>query len=331
METPSWRGVVEGTPILTPAGAVPVEQVRAGDTVLAACGEAGVGVAVVEEVSANGYSGQVRTFCTDNGYCVSVTPGQIVFGDVDDKAPADAWETIGLRLLTEDELREKDEGVRRINAGWRSIDAMPIEPRHDAWKRKATQQQSGLWIEAAEVWWEEEPALTPTGHIAQPKMTFHVHVCGITPLSRWLGSCHQYEAACQAAREWQQKFNLASLRITCVFGSRSLYDRLNNQVATYTSLAADALTKWHYVPTIVDSILEAKQNPPPPKGAKTRPRPVPRVEKQNVWPGRVADILDDEYVGKVYSLSVADLHNYVAGGIVVHDACGLFATPLPSS
>ncbi len=30
--------VVEGTPILTPSGYVPVEQIREGDTVLAACG-----------------------------------------------------------------------------------------------------------------------------------------------------------------------------------------------------------------------------------------------------------------------------------------------------
>ena len=52
--------VVEGTPILTPSGYVPVEQIKEGDEVLAACGGPWLASAMVEKVTVNDYAGPVR-------------------------------------------------------------------------------------------------------------------------------------------------------------------------------------------------------------------------------------------------------------------------------
>ena len=71
--------VVEGTPILTPSGYVPVEQIREGDTLLAACGGPHLAPAVVEKVMVNDYSGPVRHIQMEHGESLSVTPNHVMF------------------------------------------------------------------------------------------------------------------------------------------------------------------------------------------------------------------------------------------------------------
>ncbi|MDQ2799487.1 MAG: UvrD-helicase domain-containing protein, partial [Armatimonadota bacterium] len=73
--------VVEGTPILTPTGYVPVEQIQEGDTVLAACGGEYLASATVDKVTVNDYTGLVRHIHTDYAGEVCVTPNHIMFGD----------------------------------------------------------------------------------------------------------------------------------------------------------------------------------------------------------------------------------------------------------
>ena len=75
--------VVEGTPILTPSGYVPVEQIKEGDTVLAACGGPYLAPAIVEKVMVNDYAGPVRHIQTEQGAAVRVTPNHVMFGCLD--------------------------------------------------------------------------------------------------------------------------------------------------------------------------------------------------------------------------------------------------------
>jgi len=83
--------VVEGTPILTPTGYVPVEQIKEGDMVLAACGASGVAAAVVENVMVNDYTGPVRDIRTDQGDLVCVTPNHVMFSSKSDRDPRSGY------------------------------------------------------------------------------------------------------------------------------------------------------------------------------------------------------------------------------------------------
>ena len=79
--------VVEGTPILTPSGYVPVEQIKEGDTVLAACGGYHVKEAVVEKVMVNDYTGPVQHIRAHQGPSVRVTPNHVMFGGLHTGTP----------------------------------------------------------------------------------------------------------------------------------------------------------------------------------------------------------------------------------------------------
>ena len=87
--------VVEGTPILTPSGYVPVEQIKEGDTVLAACGGPNLAPAAVEKVMVNDYAGPVRHIQTEQGAAARVTPNHVVFAAPIEGAPEAVWEAGG--------------------------------------------------------------------------------------------------------------------------------------------------------------------------------------------------------------------------------------------
>ena len=72
--------VVEGTPILTTAGYVPVETIKEGDTVLASGGGYPVREAVVEAVRVSDYEGPTLTINAEKGPSVRVTPNHVLFG-----------------------------------------------------------------------------------------------------------------------------------------------------------------------------------------------------------------------------------------------------------
>ena len=72
--------VAQGTPILTPAGYVPVETIKDGDTVLASCGGYPVREAVVEAVRVSDYDGPILTIHAEKGPLVRVTPNHVLFG-----------------------------------------------------------------------------------------------------------------------------------------------------------------------------------------------------------------------------------------------------------
>ena len=81
------NGVVEGTPILTPRGFVPVERIKPGDEVLSACGGIHLAAATVGKARVNDYAGAVRRLITAGGNAVTVTPNKTVFGRLHIYAP----------------------------------------------------------------------------------------------------------------------------------------------------------------------------------------------------------------------------------------------------
>ena len=88
--------VVEGTPILTPSGYVPVEQIKEGDTVLAADFGYKPVPALVEKVMVSDYSGIVRHIQTDSNDSVRVTPNHVMFANIPDIAPAEVFQKLGM-------------------------------------------------------------------------------------------------------------------------------------------------------------------------------------------------------------------------------------------
>ncbi len=72
--------VVEGTPILTPAGYVPVETIKEGDVVLASSGGYLVREAVVEAVRVSDYEGPTLIISAEKGPSVRVTPNHVLLG-----------------------------------------------------------------------------------------------------------------------------------------------------------------------------------------------------------------------------------------------------------
>ena len=82
---------------------------------------------------------------------------------------------------------------------------------------------------------------------------------------------------------------------------------------------AETLTTWHSVPVVVTA---------PHPGASSDPlldkERVGAERPGEVYSSRITSIADEEYTGKTYDLSVANLRNYVAGGIVVHNSIYAF-------
>ena len=105
--------VVAGTPILTPSGYVPVEQIREGDTVLAACGGPHLAPALVEKVMANDYAGPVRNIQTQQGATVRVTPNHVMFSSLGAPGtPEEVWRRHGMEKDTDGEWDYPEEGVK---------------------------------------------------------------------------------------------------------------------------------------------------------------------------------------------------------------------------
>jgi len=88
--------VVEGTPILTPSGYVPVEQIKEGDTVLAANYGYKAVPALVDKVIVNDYLGVVRHIQTESGEAVRVTPNHVIFWKIGG-APDEVYRQSGMQ------------------------------------------------------------------------------------------------------------------------------------------------------------------------------------------------------------------------------------------
>ncbi len=251
--------VVEGTPILTPTGYVPVEQIKEGDTVLAACGRAEMAKAIVEKVMVNDYTGPVRHISTKQGLDVTVTPNHIMFGQINDDAPEDIWRSAGYE------------------------------------------------------WWEggdgtdfmySEEAVSLMMLLGENRHEFSVNA-KVNNDHRY-ATFDSYDDAWDYAKKLQSRGNLASVKVTACVGTQHEAGR------------AELLSLWHDVP-IVTCL-------PTPNGPQSSfswlPEPADRVAR--VAESRIVSITDEEYTGKTYDLSVANLRNYVAGGIVVHNSIYAF-------
>ncbi len=278
--------VVEGTPILTPTGYVPVEQIKEGDTVLAACGGPHLAPAAVEKVMVNDYTGSVRHLQTEQGAAVRVTPNHVMFGSLSDIAPNDVWKISG-------------------NEWYNDLNPVHFQILPD--KNRSTVFHVGA-------------ALEQDYHEA----TFSA-----------------YDDAWNYAKQLQQRGDLDSVAVALEIGQQ------------YEANHAEQITEWHSVP-----VVSVSQNVRGSEllrcGAK---RPVSacadkeqdnRTGRSSLGEGRewasaphsvgvhshaplpavtdspICAITDEHYTGKVYDLSVANLRNYVAGGIVVHNSIYAF-------
>ncbi len=247
--------VVEGTPILTPSGYVPVESVKEGDTILAACGAECLAPAVVDNVSANDYAGPIRHIQTEHGATVRVTPNHILFkslptygrGEVSPEVP---YEVVSRKPI----YGYYDEGLRKL---------------------LSRSEISFSMLRDTEI---SEYGVHPY---------FEVHRFagnGNTCTARF----DDYDEAWAFAKYLQQRHFVAGINVSAYVG--------RGYVADY----AEVLTCWHLLP-VVSLVPEPK-----------------------VGDSRICAISDEDYTGKVYDLSVANLRNYVAGGIVVHNSIYAF-------
>lgn len=234
--------VVEGTPILTPNGYVPVEKIKEGDTVLAACGGTRLAPAVVDKVMANDYSGTVRHVRTASG-AVSVTPNHVMFG----------------------RLHLAPEGIAEIES----------------------LSEGAIYFEM----FSDEAGKQPIGTPRPPLFTVHGNPDGEQSFQE---AFSDFDIAWQYAKRLQSTSNSPSIKTIAYTGK-----------ALNFTFAADGLTKWHWLPVYLTTDRRQFTNG--------------RLTSQPV-----CAVTDEEYSGKIYDLSVKNLRNYVAGGIVVHNSIYAF-------
>ena len=263
--------VVEGTPILTPSGYVPVEQIKEGDTVLAARGGSFLEPAVVECVTSNNYTGIVRNVCMEHGNTVSLTPNHVVFGKPMDNAPKEVWESHGFDWYDDcytDDFHYKDEGVEFI-----------------------------MFSEG------NEAANSPTRRPAQSD--FQVYA---GDKENWRKAMfNAYDDAWDYAKRLQSRLDLHDVKMTAWIAD-----------VFQQAFPAELLTRWHSLP-----VVTAIPGPTVSREAfKNLPEPAHWIAHVNN--SRVIEVNDEPYTGKVYDLSVANLRNYVAGGIIVHNSIYAF-------
>jgi len=290
--------VVEGTPILTPSGYVPVEQVKEGDTVLAACGGPHLAPATVEKVMVNDYAGPVRHVQTEQGAAVRVTPNHVMFAGTKWPAPDEVYERQGMCY-------------DRASDDWLPCSSVSFL-----------------------IWPGNEPGL-PAFHVLVSKRG------GPGPAEE-TATFHDYDEAWAFAKRMQSKYGLDRITIRAKFGGKSP-----------RSLRAELLSEWNWVPVVgvgedargsellrcgakrpVSACADKEQDDgtglsPLGEGREWASAPhsagvYSHARLPAVTDSRVCAIADEHYTGKVYDLSVANLRNYVAGGIVVHNSIYAF-------
>ncbi|MBV9852719.1 MAG: UvrD-helicase domain-containing protein [Armatimonadetes bacterium] len=264
--------VVEGTPILTPSGYVPVEQIKEGDEVLAACGDSNVMPAIVEKVMVSEYAGAVRKICMSQGQTLYVTPNHVMFGTV--------WEVAGQ------------------------------DPPSEEWQNPA-------------LCWDKYAVNETYGRDAVDLLMFPKFYVASEAAKR-TETFDNYDDAMNCARQLQNRHNLSGVRAVARFGSGFSFMGM---------MPAGMLNIWHCLPTVYGSPgAEPPGYTDRTRFAATEQAPQPRrgfvpsspAVQGGVSNSHIASITDEHYTGKVYDLSVKNLRNYVAGGIVVHNSIYAF-------
>ncbi len=270
--------VVEGTPILTPTGYVPVEQIREGDTILAAdCGDEPV-PAIVDKVMVNNYTGPVRNITTQQGATVRVTPNHVMFSHVDDLAPVEVFQRDGLQWYEDGQLwAESPDCV--------TLEVMNPNSNGERYLVMGASGEGQNWFA------EHDEALAFAQHLQSRRDEGEIHV----------------------------EFTIADM--------------------AWPASIADRLTVWHSVPVVAGTHPGSFLTGPPASGGQrvsdnaTAPNSSPlrvgeggeeRAGRGSITSSQITSITDEEYTGKTYDLSVANLRNYVAGGIVVHNSIYAF-------
>jgi len=287
--------VVAGTPILTPSGYMPVEQIREGDTVLAACGGPYLAPAAVEKVMVNDYVGPVRCIQTEQGAAVRVTPNHVMFGSLSDVAPDDVWQTSG-------------------NEWYNDLNPVHFQILPD-------KNRSAIFHVGAAIEQDYHEATFST-----------------------------YDDAWNYAKQLQKRGDLDSIAVALEVGQQ------------YEANHAEQITEWHSVPVVGvgqeargsellrcgakrpvsacadkeqddrtgrPSLGEGREWASAPHSAGVHSHASPPAPPElgaggAVTGSQICAITDEHYTGKVYDLSVANLRNYVAGGIVVHNSIYAF-------
>ncbi len=292
--------VVAGTPILTPSGYVPVEQIREGNTVLAACGGPYLAPAVVEKVMVNNYAGPVRNIQTQQGATVRVTPNHVMFGNLIEEAPDNVWRDFGCEFyITSDgdkDMYRVDDPVHFMMffdkpkpAFMFDEDCAPIRFRVSANSDEAQfNRHDDAWAYAKMLQRRQD----------KEKVDVTARV------GKWFfGTCHAEELT-----EWHK------FPVVVDVSDRAMNYASMRSVADYP----DDEIQIAYARTILGKTPQTDDMQPAVK-PHVIPDPIPVVTDS-----QITSITDEEYTGKTYDLSVAGLRNYVAGGIVVHNSIYAF-------
>jgi DNA helicase-2/ATP-dependent DNA helicase PcrA len=243
--------VVEGTPILTPSGYVPVEQIKEGDEVLAACGGPHIASAIVEKVMVNDYSGPVRHIRMEGGERLQVTPNHVMFGRLREDHP---------KWVSEKNFTEYQDDCF-IDGEFRNDEPVSFQMLADGARSVAVRE--GSLNPETRVW------AIGGGYF---EATFN-----------------DYDDAWDYAKRLQSRAQVGLIHVSVIMGERV--------GAVYFGGCAERINEWYNLPVVSDKCISH---------------------------GSIATITDEHYSGKVYDLSVKNLRNYVAGGIVVHNSIYAF-------
>ena len=316
--------VVEGTPILTPSGYVPVEQIKEGDTVLAACGGPHLAPAAVEKVMVNDYAGPVRHIQTEQGAAVRVTPNHVMFAGTKWPAPdgvyerqemcydgqSDDWIPCSSVSFIMQPGKETAQPTFHVLASKRggpgpAEETAAFDDYDEAWAF-AKRMQSKYDLERVTMR-ARFGGKFPRSLRAELLSEWNwVPVVGAAPPAPNSGGVGTHPAASGGPPETGGRGVLDA-------AVASISDRAMNYPSEKP--AADRPGDEGQTGPVPWTVGEASQT------SISMPGHTPGL---TITCSQICAITDEHYTGKVYDLSVAGLRNYVAGGIVVHNSIYAF-------
>jgi DNA helicase-2/ATP-dependent DNA helicase PcrA len=265
--------VVEGTPILTPSGYVPVEQIKEGDEVLAACGGQYLAPAIVEKVMVSDYDGPVRRVSTNYGHELTITDNHVIFGLPYEDAQMETWSKLD---ITKVDVPDPEEPLPQWWRSWTRVHLKMFGTDHYEHRPAGVDIQHG-W-----------PDMDPGFEVSSPVDGWKYN--------EWFA---EYDQAWLYARELQQKLCLDGVQMSAAIGKYH-----------YPAASVSCFKDWLQMPAVVHVSAHIGED-------------TAELKAHIVHAGSRIDGFG-EYRGKVYDLSVKNLRNYVAGGIVVHNSIYAF-------
>jgi len=315
--------LVRGTKIECAGKQVPVEKIAVGTAVKSGSGWGRTGIREVDRVSKRKYSGKVLRIKTKKGHEVTVTPNHMMFGRL---KPAKGLyyvylmyrQGLGYRIGVTQGVRSKRKSNNAVNG---LMDSLNRKAADKVWILKTcTRQKEALYF-------EQFFAFT----YGIPTYTFHSRGRGMALRQKEIDRLFGNIDTVQRAEKLMQSLDINELypHLTACGDIINVRPGKKNtwRVETSRKYYSDAMD---FIQKLSDSEeLEIVKKSRLVSGKAYLYLPASHIHPQMLVPvhhnGKITEdtVISadrEDYEGEVFDLSVPELKNYIAGGIVVHNS-----------